>query len=72
VILKSIWVDLEWVSEEAMEEDIIEDIGKNKKEVKIMPRKDRTGPEGRGPMTGRGLGPCGKGIGRSSGQRFTK
>ena len=24
-----------------------------------MPRQDRTGPVGMGPMTGRGLGPCG-------------
>ena len=24
-----------------------------------MPGGDRTGPEGRGPLTGRGLGPCG-------------
>lgn len=23
-----------------------------------MPRRDRTGPEGKGPKTGRGLGPC--------------
>lgn len=23
-----------------------------------MPRKDNTGPEGQGPMTGRGLGSC--------------
>lgn len=23
-----------------------------------MPAKDGTGPEGRGPLTGRGLGPC--------------
>lgn len=26
-----------------------------------MPRMDGTGPEGRGAMTGRGLGPCGGG-----------
>ncbi|MFC1755694.1 DUF5320 domain-containing protein [Thermoproteota archaeon] len=26
-----------------------------------MPQKDGTGPEGKGPGTGRGLGPCGKG-----------
>jgi len=25
-----------------------------------MPRRDKTGPEGKGPRTGRGLGPCGK------------
>lgn len=28
-----------------------------------MPRFDRTGPNGQGPLTGRGLGPCGRGIG---------
>ena len=28
-----------------------------------MPRGDRTGPNGQGPMTGRGLGPCGRGFG---------
>ena len=27
-----------------------------------MPRYDRTGPIGQGPLTGRGLGPCGRGI----------
>ncbi|MBN1336699.1 MAG: DUF5320 domain-containing protein [Deltaproteobacteria bacterium] len=27
-----------------------------------MPGFDRTGPLGRGPMTGRGLGPCGGGA----------
>ena len=26
-----------------------------------MPRFDGTGPMGRGPMTGRGFGPCGRG-----------
>lgn len=26
-----------------------------------MPNRDRTGPRGQGPMTGRGLGPCGSG-----------
>ncbi len=26
-----------------------------------MPYKDGTGPEGKGPRTGRGLGPCGDG-----------
>ncbi len=25
-----------------------------------MPRRDRTGPMGMGPMTGRGFGPCGE------------
>lgn len=28
-----------------------------------MPRGDRTGPMGIGPMTGRGFGPCGLGLG---------
>jgi len=28
-----------------------------------MPGQDRTGPLGQGALTGRGLGPCGKGIG---------
>lgn len=28
-----------------------------------MPGFDRTGPRGEGPMTGRGLGPCGRGLG---------
>ena len=28
-----------------------------------MPRGDRTGPMGQGPMTGRGLGPCAQGVG---------
>ena len=26
-----------------------------------MPRLDRTGPQGQGPMTGRGMGSCGQG-----------
>jgi hypothetical protein len=26
-----------------------------------MPRFDKTGPQGQGPMTGRGMGQCGKG-----------
>ncbi|MCD4760218.1 DUF5320 family protein [archaeon] len=29
-----------------------------------MPGYDRTGPRGRGPRTGRGLGPCGRGYRR--------
>ena len=33
-----------------------------------MPRGDRTGPAGVGPMTGRGLGPCGGG--RALGMSF--
>lgn len=28
-----------------------------------MPGYDRTGPWGRGPLTGRGLGPCRRGLG---------
>jgi hypothetical protein len=28
-----------------------------------MPGFDRTGPLGQGPMTGRGFGPCGRGLG---------
>jgi len=33
-----------------------------------MPGQDRTGPSGQGPLTGRGLGPCGAG-GRGIGFR---
>ncbi|MBW3004341.1 DUF5320 domain-containing protein [Candidatus Woesearchaeota archaeon] len=32
-----------------------------------MPAQDGTGPMGRGPMTGRGMGPCGAGMQRGSG-----
>jgi hypothetical protein len=32
-----------------------------------MPNKDRRGPLGEGPLTGRGLGPCGRGLGRGIG-----
>lgn len=32
-----------------------------------MPRLDKTGPRGAGPMTGRGLGPCGRGMGYGRG-----
>ena len=28
-----------------------------------MPEFDKTGPQGMGPMTGRGFGPCGMGLG---------
>jgi len=28
-----------------------------------MPGRDGTGPSGQGPLTGRGLGPCGRGLG---------
>ena len=29
-----------------------------------MPYRDRTGPDGQGSLTGRGFGPCGRGLGR--------
>lgn len=32
-----------------------------------MPRLDKTGPRGQGPLTGRGMGPCGFGRGRGWG-----
>jgi len=32
-----------------------------------MPTQDGTGPQGKGPLTGRGLGPCGCGLGRGFG-----
>lgn len=34
-----------------------------------MPNRDKTGPQGQGPMTGRGFGPCcdGRGFGRGRG-----
>jgi len=35
-----------------------------------MPRQDGTGPSGQGPMTGRGLGPCGRGLRRGFGRGF--
>ena len=35
-----------------------------------MPRFDRTGPGGMGPMTGRGLGPCGRGYGWGRGSGY--
>ncbi len=37
-----------------------------------MPRRDRTGPEGRGPLTGRGMGPCDSGIQRGFGRGFRR
>ncbi len=39
---------------------------------KIMPKFDGSGPLGFGPMTGRGMGPCGYGMGygRGYGRRF--
>ena len=33
-----------------------------------MPWREGTGPEGRGPLTGRGMGPCGRGFGRGFGR----
>ena len=35
-----------------------------------MPNQDRTGPLGQGPLTGRGLGPCGRGLRRGFGRGF--
>lgn len=43
-----------------------------------MPNKNGTGPEGKGPKTGRGMGPCGdgtprgggRGLGRGAGRGF--
>ena len=32
-----------------------------------MPRFDGTGPQGAGPLTGRGFGPCSGGLGRGRG-----
>jgi len=37
-----------------------------------MPNNDRTGPQGQGAMTGRGLGPCGCGMRRGFGRGFGK
>lgn len=34
-----------------------------------MPGRDGTGPMGQGRLTGRGLGPCGRGLGRGVGLR---
>ena len=34
-----------------------------------MPNKDKTGPQGKGPLTGRGLGPCNTGTGIRRGSR---
>ena len=36
-----------------------------------MPRFDGTGPMGRGPLTGRGMGPCGGGMRCGLGYRRT-
>jgi hypothetical protein len=35
-----------------------------------MPRQDGTGPSGQGPMTGRGMGPCGRGMRKRFGRGF--
>jgi len=35
-----------------------------------MPGQDKTGPNGQGPMTGRGLGLCGSGMQRGFGRCF--
>lgn len=35
-----------------------------------MPNQDKTGPLGQGPATGKGLGPCGRGLGL--GKKFGK
>lgn len=35
-----------------------------------MPQQDKTGPAGEGPMTGRGMGPCGAGMRRGWGCGF--
>jgi len=37
-----------------------------------MPGFDGTGPQGFGPMTGRGLGPCGCGMRRGFGRGFRR
>ena len=35
-----------------------------------MPNRDGTGPSGQGPLTGRGLGPCGCGMRRGFGRGY--
>jgi len=35
-----------------------------------MPGRNGTGPQGAGPLTGRGLGPCGRGLARGRGSWF--
>jgi len=35
-----------------------------------MPNRDKTGPSGQGPATGRGFGPCGRGLGFGRGFGF--
>jgi len=36
-----------------------------------MPNLDRTGPEGKGPKTGRGMGPCNK-LNRRNWKKFLR
>ncbi len=35
-----------------------------------MPKMDKTGPQGAGPQTGRGMGQCGGGLGLGGGRCF--
>ena len=35
-----------------------------------MPQQNGTGPTGQGPLTGRGMGPCGDGAPRGGGARL--
>jgi len=35
-----------------------------------MPNLDKTGPRGQGPLTGRGLGPCGSGLRKGAGRGY--
>ena len=37
-----------------------------------MPNLDKTGPQGQGPLTGRGQGPCGDGLGWGKGQGWKR
>ena len=37
-----------------------------------MPQGDRTGPLGEGPLTGRGFGPCGRGLRRGLGRGYRR
>ena len=37
------------------------------REVIIMPQRNGTGPTGQGPLTGRGMGPCGDGKPKTQG-----
>ena len=37
-----------------------------------MPNMDKTGPQGMGPLTGRGMGSCGNGMRRGCGMGFRK